>query len=111
LTAETRQLIGSTELTRMKETAFLINTARGGLVDELALAHALRSRMLGGAAIDVLSQEPPPEDHPLLALDLPNLLITPHIGWASQEAIQTLAEEVVSNIEAFVAGYPKNVVS
>jgi glycerate dehydrogenase len=111
LTAETRQLIGSTELTRMKETALLINTARGGLVDELALAHALRSKLLGGAALDVLSEEPPSDGHPLIGLDLPHLLITPHIGWASQDSLRLLADEIVSNIEAFVAGYPKNVVS
>ncbi len=111
LNAETRKLIGSAELTRMKATALLINTARGGLVDETALAHVLRSGLLAGAGLDVLSQEPPPADHPLLALNLPHLILTPHIGWATEESVSRLAEELIANIEAFVAGSPKNVVN
>jgi glycerate dehydrogenase len=111
LTPETRKLIGSTELARMKSTALLINVARGGIVDETALAQALRQGMLAGAGIDVLTEEPPVSGNPLLELDLPNLIVTPHIGWASDESMRTLADTVVSNIEAFVAGYPKNLVS
>ncbi|OGR93532.1 MAG: glycerate dehydrogenase [Elusimicrobia bacterium RIFCSPLOWO2_01_FULL_59_12] len=110
LTPDTRHLIGSHELTLMKPRALLINAARGGLIDESALANALQFGLLGGAAVDVLSQEPPAADHPLPALDLPRLIITPHIGWASEEAVRTLAEELISNLEAFVAGSPKNVV-
>jgi glycerate dehydrogenase len=111
LSAETRKLIGSTELTYMKPTAILINTARGGLVDELALASTLQMGLLAGAGIDVLSQEPPDNENPLLALDLPNLVITPHIGWASEEAVGRLADQLINNLECFVGGIPKNVVS
>jgi glycerate dehydrogenase len=111
LTPATRQLIGSTELTRMKPTALLINAARGGIVDEEALANALRYKLLGGAGLDVLRDEPPPPDHPLMKLSLPNLIITPHVGWASVEAVTTLAEKVIQNMEFFVAGEPKNVIS
>jgi len=111
LDASTRKLIGSTELTRMKSTALLINTSRGGLVDEQVLANALQMRLLGGAGLDVLSQEPPTSDNPLLTLDLPNLIITPHVGWASEEAVAMMAEILISNLEAFAAGHPQNVVS
>jgi glycerate dehydrogenase len=111
LTPATRQLIGSTELTAMKPRALLINTARGGLLDETAVAHALRTGLLAGAGLDVLSREPPASDNPLAALDLPHLIITPHVGWASEEAVQTMADQLIANIEAFVAGYPKNVVN
>jgi len=92
----------------MKPGAFLINTARGGLVDEQALAEALRSGHLGGAATDVLSQEPPRDGNPLLAPDVPNLIVTPHMAWASQTAMQTMADQVVDNIEAFARGEPRN---
>lgn len=108
LNVNTRHLIGHAELALMKPTAVLINTARGGIVDEVALAGALRSGLIGGACIDVLSQEPPPPDHPLLAVDIPNLLITPHIAWASQQAQQRLAQEVVMNIEAYFRGEQRN---
>lgn len=111
LAADTRNLIGSMELTQMKPHTILINVARGGLVDETALAQALRSKLLGGAFIDVLRDEPPPADHPLLTLDLSNLLITPHVGWASGEALRTLADSLINNLEAFVAGIPKNLVT
>ncbi len=110
LSAETRHLIGSTELTKMKPHTILINLARGGIVDEDALAQALRTKLLGGAFLDVLRDEPPPANHPLLNLDLPNLLITPHLAWASGEALRTMADTVVNNLEAFVAGIPKNLV-
>lgn len=108
LTAETRGLIGAGELARMKPGALLINTARGGVVDEPALAAALRSGHLGGAGIDVLSREPPPADHPLLAPDLPNLIVTPHVAWASREARQRLVDEIAANLRAFSAGRPRN---
>jgi glycerate dehydrogenase len=111
LNPATRKLIGSAELTRMRPNALLINTARGGLVDELALAQALRSGLIAGAGLDVLSEEPPAGPNPLLELNLSNLLITPHIGWASEEAVSQLAEQLIENIEAFVAGAPRNVVN
>src|SRR5262249_1350301 len=111
LNAETRKLIGSAELARMKPSAILINTARGGLVDEQSLATALQMGLLAGAGVEVLSQEPPTDDNPLIGLDLPNLVITPHIGWASEEAVRRLADVLISNLEAFVGGSPQNVVT
>jgi len=108
LTAATRHLIGATELAAMKPGAILINTARGGLVDEAALAHALRDGHLGGAGVDVLSKEPPRDGNALLAADIPNLIVTPHVAWASREAMQALADQVIDNIEAFAAGAPRN---
>jgi len=108
LTDATRHLINADTLSRMKPDAFLINTARGGLVDEPALAHALRTGVIGGAALDVLSAEPPPADHPLLDPDIPNLIVTPHVAWASQSAQQALADQVIDNIEAFAEGNPRN---
>lgn len=108
LNAETRGLIGAAELAEMPAHAILINTARGGIVDEQALAHALRSGLIAGAATDVLSVEPPREGNPLLAPDLANLIVTPHMAWASAEAMQALADQVVANIEAFVAGEPRH---
>ena len=95
----------------MKKTALLINTARGGLVDEAALAAALRSQAIGGAGFDVLSHEPPLPDNPLLGLRLPNFILTPHVAWASAGAMQTLADMLVDNIEAWAAGAPRNVVA
>jgi len=111
LTEETRGLIGAKELAMMKRTALLLNTARGGLIDEAALAEALKSGRLGGAGMDMLSQEPPRDGNPLIDLRLPNLIVTPHIAWASRQAQELLAEEVIQNIEAFVAGKPRNLVS
>jgi glycerate dehydrogenase len=108
LTADTRDLISVAELACMKPTAVLINTARGGVVDEAALRDALRDRRIAGAALDVLAHEPPPADHPLLAAQLPNLIITPHIAWASHQAQQKLADEVVENIAAFLRGERRN---
>ncbi|MBS0320763.1 MAG: D-2-hydroxyacid dehydrogenase [Proteobacteria bacterium] len=109
LTPATRNMIGAAELATMKPTALLINTARGGLVDEAALAAALRARKLGGAGFDVLTKEPPVTDNPLLQLDLPNFILTPHVAWASREAMQGLADQLVENIELFVAGTPRHV--
>lgn len=111
LTEETKNLIGESELRAMKPTALLINTARGGLVDEAALATALRQRWIAGAAFDVLTVEPPDAGNPLLAPDLlalPNFLLTPHVAWASQPAMQTLAEQLTSNLEAFARGEAAN---
>lgn len=111
LTAETRHLIGAREFARMKCSAILINTARGNLVDEAALVDALTSGRIAGAGFDVLSVEPPRAGNPLLDLDLPNFIVTPHVAWSSREAMQTLADQLVDNIEAFVAGSPRNAVS
>jgi glycerate dehydrogenase len=111
LTEETRHMIGEGELRRMKSHAILINTARGGLVDEEALAKALKEGAIGGAGIDVLSEEPPRHGNPLLELDLPNLIVTPHVAWASEEAMQGLADQLVENIEAFQRGEPRNLVT
>jgi glycerate dehydrogenase len=111
LTAETRHMIGAREFGLMKPTAILINTARGNLVDEAALVDALKSGRIAGAGFDVLSVEPPREGNPLLDLDLPNFILTPHVAWSSREAMQTLADQLVDNIEAFVAGAPRNVVT
>ena len=111
LKEETRNLIGAAELERMRVDALLINTARGGLVDERALASALVAGKIGGAGFDVLTSEPPREGNPLLELDLPNFILTPHVAWASREAMQALADQVIENIEAFVAGTPRNLVS
>jgi len=109
LNDETRDLIGERELRTMKQTALLINTARGALIAEAALIQALQNGQIAGAGIDVLRDEPPQNGSPLLSLDLPNLIITPHVAWASNEAMQTLADQVIDNIEAFVAGRPQNV--
>lgn len=110
LNDKTRGLIGAAELARMKPTALLINTARGGLVDEAALATALTNGVIGGAGFDVLSKEPPQPDNPLLNLRLPNFILTPHSAWASGEAMQKLADQLTGNVEAFVAGAARNVV-
>lgn len=110
LTAETRDLINARTLQRMRKDAILINTARGGIVNETALAEALRAAQLGGAGIDVLTQEPPPPDHPLLSPDIPNLIVTPHIAWACRESRQRLADAIASNLRSFLAGRPTNLV-
>lgn len=111
LTDETSGLIGRDEMGLMKRDAVLINTARGGLVDEMALFEALNQNRIGGAALDVLEQEPPDANHPLLEADLTNLIITPHTAWASREARQRVLQEVADNIAAFKAGQPRNVVT
>lgn len=109
LTAATRHLIGEPEFRLMTRHPLLINTARGGLVDEAALVKAMHDGTLGGAAFDVLTSEPPEPDHPFRALmDLPNFILTPHVAWASREAVQSLADQLIDNVEAFVAGNPVN---
>jgi glycerate dehydrogenase len=110
LTEETKNLIGYDELKQMKPNAILINTARGGLIDDYALLEALLTRRLAGAGIDVLRNEPPRHGNPLLDVELPNLIVTPHNAWASRQAMQTLADQLVDNLEAFVRGEPQNLV-
>jgi glycerate dehydrogenase len=110
LNEETQDLIGEGELRQMKPDAILINTARGGLIDDEALLDALRSGRIAGAGIDVLRNEPPRDGNPLLEADLPNLIVTPHTAWASRQAMQTLADQLIDNLEAFVRGEPKNLV-
>lgn len=104
LTAATRNLIGARELARMKPDALLINTARGGLVDGAALAAALKAGRLGGAGIDVLSQEPPVNGDPLLDPDIPNLLLTPHVAWAAREARQRCLDDVAASVQDYLKG-------
>lgn len=111
LTEQTRHLIGAAELALMKPQALLLNTARGGLVDEQALADALRAGHLGGAAFDVLSEEPPRRGNPLLAEDIPRLIITPHNAWGSREARQRIVGQLSENARAFFAGAPIRVVN
>ncbi len=111
LTEQTRNLIGARELQLMKPTAFIINTARGGLIDEQALAETLRQGHLGGAATDVLISEPPSHDNPLLAADVPRLIVTPHSAWGSREARQRIIGQMSENAEAFFAGTPKRLVN
>jgi len=110
LNQQTRGLIGAAELRLMKKNAFLLNTARGGLVEEQALADALKSGHLGGAALDVLSEEPPRNGNPLLAADIPRLLITPHNAWGSREARQRIVLQLAENARAFFAGHPIRVI-
>lgn len=104
----THHLIDAAALQAMKPTALLINTARGAIVDNRALADALRRGDIGGAGIDVLDVEPPPADHPLLADDIPNLIVTPHSAWAGRQARQNVVDETVANIRAFLDGAPRN---
>ena len=112
LTAETRNMIGVEQFRRMKRTAILINTARGGLVDEQALVQALKEGLIAGGGFGVLSWEPPREGNPLLAdLHLPNFILTPHVAWASDAAMQFLSDQLIDNIEAFVRGSPQNLVA
>ena len=110
LTPETANMIGEAELQQMKPGAILINCGRGGLVDEAALVAALKYGQIGGAGFDVLTQEPPRDGNPLLKARLPNLIVTPHIAWASQEAANRLFDILVDNINRFVAGNPQNLV-
>ncbi|MGI8656363.1 MAG: D-2-hydroxyacid dehydrogenase [Pyrinomonadaceae bacterium] len=110
LTPETRYLIGANELKMMREGALLINCGRGALVDEAALIEGLRAGSIAGAGIDVLSAEPPTNGNPLLESKLPNLIVTPHVAWASRETMRILADQIIDNLEAFVKGAPQNLV-
>lgn len=111
LTEKTRDLIGRTEFAMMKRHALLINTARGGLVEDAALIAALQNGSLAGAGYDALREEPPRQGSPLLDLNLPNFIVTPHVAWASNEAVQALANQVIDNIEAFIDGTPRNLLT
>ena len=111
LTEHTRNFIGARELALLKPGAFVVNTARGGMIDEQALADALRSGHLGGAATDVLSVEPPRDGNPLLGADIPRLIITPHSAWGSREARQRIVGQLAQNAEAFFTGTALRVVS
>lgn len=108
LTRSTERLIDAQALALMKPGALLINTARGAIVDEAALADALRNGVLGGAGIDVLSEEPPVHGNPLLEPGIPNLIITPHIAWASRAARQRAVDEMAENVKAFLNGERRN---
>lgn len=110
LTAQTANMIGETELQQMKPGALLINCGRGGLVDEYALLAALKYGQIGGAGVDVLTQEPPRNGNPLLKARLPNLIVTPHMAWASEEALNRLFDILLANINGFAAGKPQNLV-
>ncbi len=112
LLPSTRNMIGQAEFAQMARRPLVVNTARGGLVDEHALAAALDAGQIAGAAFDVVTTEPPPADHPFMRLlARPDFILTPHVAWASHEAIQRLADQLVDNIEAFVRGAPRNVVT
>jgi glycerate dehydrogenase len=109
LNANTRHMIGAAEFAQMTRKPLLINTGRGGLVDEAAVGPALQAGHISGAAFDVTSVEPPPTDHPFMALlNRPDFILTPHVAWASAEAIQALADQLIDNVEAFVRGAPVN---
>jgi len=109
LTTETRGLINKESLSKMKSTAFLLNTSRGPIIIDQDLADALNQNVIAGAGIDVLSVEPPPEGNPLFKAK--NCLITPHIAWATKEARTRLMNSVVNNVSAFISGKPINVVN
>jgi len=105
----TRNMISKREFEMMKKRPILVNTSRGGLVDEAALVTALERGQVAGAGFDVLTSEPPEADNPLLSvLDLPNVIVTPHVAWASQEAMQTLWDQCVGHVDNFLAGTPTN---
>lgn len=111
LNEQTRHMIGARELALLKPGALVVNTARGGLIDEQALADALRSGHLGGAATDVLSVEPPVNGNPLLAADIPRLIITPHSAWGAVESRQRIVGQLAENAQAFFANQPRRVVA
>jgi glycerate dehydrogenase len=111
LMPSTRNLIDLAAFRAMKRTALLINTARGGLVDEAALIQALDEGLIAGAGFDVLTVEPPRDGHPLLDLRRPNFILTPHIAWASDGAMQFLADQLIDNIERWDAGVPQHLVT
>lgn len=111
LTPASRNMIGERELRAMKKSALLINTARGGLVDEAALARALEEGWIGGAGFDVLSTEPPRTGNPLLEVRRPNFILTPHVAWASSGAMQFLADQLIDNIDRWAEGRPQHLVT
>jgi len=107
----TRNLIDIAALRKMKRSALLINTSRGGLVDEAALIQALDEGLIAGAGFDVLTVEPPKDGHPLLDLRRPNFILTPHVAWASDGAMQFLADQLIDNIDAWASGKPQHLVT
>lgn len=111
LTPSTRNLIDIRALRKMKRNALLINTARGGLVDEAALIQALDEGSIAGAGFDVLTTEPPKDGHPLLDVRRSNFILTPHVAWASDGAMQFLADQLVDNVDAWAAGKPRHLVT
>ena len=111
LTPASRNFIGIEQFKKMKRSAILINTARGGLVDEHALKTALETGLIAGAGFDVLTKEPPKDGNPLLEIRTPNFILTPHVAWASDGAMQFLADQLIDNIEASIAGTPQNLVT
>ncbi|MGE5116418.1 MAG: D-2-hydroxyacid dehydrogenase [Betaproteobacteria bacterium] len=111
LTDATRNLISLREFHRMKRNAILINTSRGGLVDEHALIQALDDGLIAGAGFDVLTIEPPTNGHPLLDVRRHNFILTPHVAWASDGAMQFLADQLIDNIDAWAAGRPQHLVT
>jgi glycerate dehydrogenase len=111
LTEESRGLIDREVMQAMKPDALLVNTARGGIINEQDLAACLREGIIAGAGVDTLSKEPPPSDHPLLAHDIPNLIVTPHNAWASRTARQAAVDQLAEVIRAYAAGTPLNQVN
>ena len=111
LTPQTKNLLGSDEFCRMKPSAFLVNTARGAIVDSEALVNALKNKQIAGAGIDVLDSEPPNSEHPLLQPEIPNLIVTPHNAWGSIESRQRLVVQLGDNLTSWLNGTPTNVVS
>jgi glycerate dehydrogenase len=111
LTPATRNLIGLPQLRRMKRNAILLNTARGGLVDEQALVQALEEGLIAGAGFDVLTIEPPREGNPLLELRRHDFILTPHVAWASDDAMQFLADQMIDNIDLWAEGRPRHLVT
>ena len=112
LTSQTENLLNLDTFKSMKNSAIVINTARGAVINEKDLSKAIKNKLIAGAAIDVLAKEPPENNHPYLQLlSLPNFILTPHIAWASSEAMQTLTNQMIDNIENFVEGKPSNVIS
>ncbi|OUT97949.1 MAG: glycerate dehydrogenase [Betaproteobacteria bacterium TMED41] len=111
LTESSRNFIGLNEFKKMKKKAILINTARGGLVNEQDLVIALKEGLIAGAGFDVLTKEPPIEGNPLLDINLPNFILTPHVAWASDGAMQFLADQLIDNVELFISGDPQHLVT
>lgn len=112
LTADTHNIVDADFLQGMKETALVINTGRGGLIDEVALAAALREGQIAGAGIDVTEVEPAPMDSPMMQVaKLPTVILTPHVAWASVGGMQTLVDQLIGNIESFVSGNPQNLLT
>ncbi len=111
LTDTSKNFIGLNEFRKMKNTAILINTARGGLVNEKDLVIALKEGLIAGAGFDVLTKEPPSDGNPLLEVNMPNFILTPHVAWASDGAMQFLADQLIDNVELFISGKPQHLVT